>query len=170
MTLQVEEAIWIRTRDYGRLLGKWVKESKNLPIKWSLQVPEFQCHNNSNNNNDGGDDNDCGTVLSISERFRNSTFLQKGQRCQLKTAEKLRFCIHFSQNKMQNCYPLCLCLSFKLKVKKRYLFLKKKSCIFSFRVDDILTSILSALHPFLTFPNDLLKHKRGIFFRFQAIS
>ena len=100
----------------------------------------------------------------------NSTFLQKGQLCQLKTAEKLRFCIHFSQNKMQNCYLFCLCLSFKLKVKKRYLFLKKKSCIFSFRVDDILTSILSALHPFLTFPNDLLKHKRGIFFCFQAIS
>ena len=72
----------------------------------------------------------------------NSTFLQKGQLCQLKTAEKLRFCIHFSQNKMQNCYLFCLCLSFKLKVKKSYLFLKKKSCIFSFRVDDILTAIL----------------------------
>ena len=32
MTLQVEEAIWIRTRDYGRLLGKWVKESKNFVL------------------------------------------------------------------------------------------------------------------------------------------
>ena len=47
-----------------------------------------------------------------------------------------------------------------VKVKKRYLFLKKKSGIFSFRVNDILTSILSALHPFLTLPNDL-KRARG---------
>ena len=65
---------------------------------------------------------------------------------------------------MQNCYLFCLCLSFRLKVKKRYLFLKKKSGIFSFRVNDILTSILSALHPFLTLPNDVLKRKRGTFF------
>ena len=62
---------------------------------------------------------------------------------------------------MQNCYLFCLFLSFRLKVKKRYLFLKKKSGIFSFRVNDILTSILSALHPFLTLPNDELKRARG---------
>ena len=48
--------------------------------------------------------------------------------------------------------------------------MKKKSGIFSFRVNDILTSILYALHPFLTLPNDVLKRKRGTFFRFQAIS
>ena len=71
---------------------------------------------------------------------------------------------------MQNCYLFCLCLSFRLKVKKRYLFLKKKSGIFSFRVNDILTSILSALHSFLTLPNDVLKRKKGTFFWFQAIS
>ena len=65
---------------------------------------------------------------------------------------------------MQNCYLFCLCLSFRIKVKKRYLLLKKKSGIFSFRVNDILTSILSALHPFLTLPNDVLKRKRGTFF------
>ena len=41
--------------------------------------------------------------------------------------------------------------------------MKKKSGIFSFRVNDILTSILSALHLFLTLPNDVLKHKRGTF-------
>ena len=40
---------------------------------------------------------------------------------------------------------------------------KKNSGIFSFRVNDILTSILSALHPFLTLPNDVLKRKRGTF-------
>ena len=41
--------------------------------------------------------------------------------------------------------------------------MKKKSGIFSFRVNDILTSILSALHLFLTLPNDVLKRKRGTF-------
>ena len=42
--------------------------------------------------------------------------------------------------------------------------MKKKSGIFNFRVNDILRSILSALHPFLTLRNDVLKHKRGTFF------
>ena len=64
---------------------------------------------------------------------------------------------------MQNCYLFCLCLSFRLKVKKRYLLLKKKSGIFSFRVNDILTSILSTFHPFLTLPNDDLKREKGTF-------
>ena len=44
---------------------------------------------------------------------------------------------------------------------KRYLFFKKKSGIFSYRVNDTLTSILSALHPFLTLPNVDLKRERG---------
>ena len=35
----------------------------------------------------------------ISERFRHSTFLQKGQLCWLKKAEKLSFCIHFRRTK-----------------------------------------------------------------------
>ena len=61
---------------------------------------------------------------------------------------------------MQNCCLFCLCLSFRLKVIKMYLFWKKKSSIFSFRVNDTLTSILSALHPFLTLPNDDLKRER----------
>ena len=39
--------------------------------------------------------------------------------------------------------------------------MKKKSGIFSFRVNDILTSILSSLHPFLTLPNDDLKREGG---------
>ena len=53
-----------------------------------------------------------------------------------------------------------------------YLFLKKKSGIFSFRVNGILTSILSALHPFLTLPDDDLKRESGSgnFCRFQVIS
>ena len=58
---------------------------------------------------------------------------------------------------MQNVYLFCLCLSFRIKVKKRYLLLKKKSGIFSYRVNDILTSILSTL-----------KRKRGtLFFGFK---
>ena len=42
--------------------------------------------------------------------------------------------------------------------------MKRKSGIFSFRVNAILTSILSALHPFFTLPNNVLKRKRGTFF------
>ena len=46
--------------------------------------------------------------------------------------------------------------------------MKKKSGILSFRVNDILTSILSALHPFLASPNDVLKRrKRYLFFGFK---
>ena len=30
MTLQVEEGMWTRTGDYGRLLGKWVKGKQKL--------------------------------------------------------------------------------------------------------------------------------------------
>ena len=36
MTLQVEEAMWIRTGDYGRLLGKWVKGKQKLCFVWSF--------------------------------------------------------------------------------------------------------------------------------------
>ena len=69
---------------------------------------------------------------------------------------------------MQNCYLFCLRLSLRLKVKKRYLFVKKKSDILSFRVNGILTSLMSAIHPFLTSPNDVLKRrKRYLFFGFK---
>ena len=85
------------------------------------------------------------------------------------TNRKTKFLHSFSveQYAKLNCYLFCLCLSFLLKVKKRYLFLKKKTGIFSFRVNDILTSILSTLHPFLTLPNDVLKRKRITFFGFK---
>ena len=104
----------------------------------------------------------------ISERFWQFYFFTKRSTLLVKTSRKLSFCIHFPYNKMQNCYLFCLCLSFRIKVKKRYLLLKKKSGIFSFRVNDILTSILSALHPFLASPNDVLKRrKRYLFFGFK---
>ena len=62
---------------------------------------------------------------------------------------------------MQNCYFFC---RLGQKFRKGTLFFEKKnSGIFSHRVNDILTSILSALHPFLTLPKDVLKRKRGTF-------
>ena len=41
--------------------------------------------------------------------------------------------------------------------------MQKKSGIFSFGVNGILASTLSALHPFLTLTNDDLKRERGTF-------
>ena len=69
----------------------------------------------------------------------------------------------FSVEQKAKLLPFCLCLSFRLKVKKRYLFLKKKAGVFSFRVNDILTSMLSALHSFLTLPNNVIKLEKGTF-------
>ena len=60
---------------------------------------------------------------------------------------------------MQNCHLFCLCLSFRLKVIKRYPFWKKKSGIFSFRVNDTLTSIFSALNQW-KIPAILLFYKK----------
>ena len=76
----------------------------------------------------------------------------------------------FSVEQETKLLHFCLCLSFRLKVKKRYLFLKKKVGIFSFRVNDILTSTLSNLYSFLALPNHVVKREKGTFFRFQAIS
>ena len=46
--------------------------------------------------------------------------------------------------------------------------MKKKSGILIFPVNDILTSILSVLHPFLGSPKDVLKcRKRYLFFGFK---
>ena len=100
-------------------------------------------------------------VEKIIERFRQFYFFTKRSTLLVKTSRKTKFLHSFSVE--QNCYLFCLCLSFRLKVKKRYLLLKKRSGIFSFLVNDILTSILSTLHPFLTLPNNDLKCERGIF-------
>ena len=87
-------------------------------------------------------------------------FLTKGSTLLIKTSRKTKFLHSFSEEQNANLLPFfCLCLSFRLKVKKRYLFWKKTSGIFIFRVNHILTSILSALHPFLTLPNDDLKRE-----------
>ena len=109
----------------------------------------------------------CGRCLSSLESlkdFGNSAFLQKGQLCYLKRAEisSSRFCIYFSQNKMQNCYLFCQCQSIRRKVKKgRYCQLSS---------ENILMSIFFNFHPFLTLANKVLQREKVNFFRLQTIS
>ena len=43
-------------------------------------------------------------------------------------------------------------------------FLEKKGGYFKLSGENILTSILSAFHPFLTLPNKTLKREKGTFF------
>ena len=92
----------------------------------------------------------------ISERFRQSYFFTKRSNLLVKNSRKTKILHSFSVEKTAKLLN-CLCLLFRLKVKERYLFLKKKSGIFRFRGNDILTSILSVLHPFLSLPNDDLR-------------
>ena len=49
------------------------------------------------------------------------------------------------------------------KVKKGT-FLEKKGGYFKLSGENILTSILTAFHPFLTLPNKTLKREKGTFF------
>ena len=106
--------------------------------------------------------------FSISERFRQFYFFTKRLTLLVKNSRKTKFLHSFSVEQNAKLLPFFY-LGQKLR-KGTFFWKKKNSGIFSFRVNDILTSILSALHPFLTLPNDVLKRKRGTFFRFQAIS
>ena len=47
---------------------------------------------------------------------------------------------------------------------KKGTFLEKKGGYFKLSGENILTSILSAFHPFLTLPNETLKREKGTFF------
>ena len=76
-------------------------------------------------------------------------------------SRKTKFLHSFSVEQNAKLLPFCR-LGQKLR-KGTFVLKKKNSGIFSFRVNDILTSILSALHPFLTLPNDDLKRERGTF-------
>ena len=111
---------------------------------------------------------------SISERFWQLYFLTKSSTLLVKTSRETKFLHSFSERtKCKLVTFFCLCLLFRLKVKKRYLFWKKKVGIFRFRVNDILISILSPLHPFLTLPNDDLLSSKEVpvsFCRLQTIS
>ena len=53
---------------------------------------------------------------------------------------------------------------------KKGTFLEKKGGYFKLSGENILTSILSAFHPFLTLLNKTLKREKGTFFQFEAIS
>ena len=53
---------------------------------------------------------------------------------------------------------------------KKGTFLEKKGGYFKLSGENILTSILTAFHPFLTLPNKTLKREKGTFFQFEAIS
>ena len=103
-------------------------------------------------------------TTTISERFRQFYFSTKRSTLLVKDNRKTKFEHSFSVEQKAKLLPFCLCLSFRLKVKKRYLFWKKKVGIFRIWVNDILTSILSALHSFLTFPNNFIKREKGAFF------
>jgi len=48
--------------------------------------------------------------------------------------------------------------------------LAKKGGYFKLSGENILTSVLSAFHPFLTLPNITLKREKGSFHRLEAIS
>ena len=84
-------------------------------------------------------------IFWISEWFRQFYFFTKRSTLLVKTSRKTKFLQSLSVEQNTKLLPFL-------------------SGIFSFRVNDILTSILSALHPFLTLPNDVLKRKRGTFF------
>ena len=101
---------------------------------------------------------------TISETFRQFYFFTKRSTLLVKDNRKTKFEHSFSVEQKAKLLPFCLCLSFRLKVKKRYLFWKKKVGIFRFWVNDILTSILSALHSFLTLPDNFIKREKGTFF------
>ena len=75
----------------------------------------------------------------------NSTFFTKRSTLLVKTSRKTTFLQSLSLEQNAKLLPFL-------------------SGIFSFLVNDILTSILSALYPFLTLPNDVLQSKRGTFF------
>ena len=84
----------------------------------------------------------------------NSAFLQKYQLCYLKRAEKLTFCIYFIFHR-----TTCKIVTFFVNATrsgeklKKGTFLEKKGGYFKLSGENILTSILSAFHPFLTLPN-----------------
>ena len=53
---------------------------------------------------------------------------------------------------------------------KKGTFLEKKGGYLKLSSENILTSILSTFHAFLTLPNKTLKREKGTFFQFEAIS
>ena len=88
----------------------------------------------------------------------NSAFLQKDQFFYLKRAQKLNFLHLFFIEQHEKFLPFLLMLVDRAKLKKRYLF-RKKGGYFKLSSENILTSILSTIHAFLTLPNKTLKRE-----------
>ena len=108
----------------------------------------------------------CPKTFGVEESVKgsgNSGFLQKDQLCYLKRAEKLTFCIYFLIEQHAKLLPFLLMLVDQVKDKKRYLF-RKKGGYFKLSGENILTSILSAFHPFLNFTKQNFKARRRYLF------
>ena len=94
----------------------------------------------------------------ISERFRQFWFFTKRSTLLLEKSRKINF-LH-----------LCKIVTFFVNASrsgekiKKGTFLEKKGGYFKLSGENILTSILSAFHPFLTLPNKTLKREEGTFF------
>ena len=71
---------------------------------------------------------------------------------------------------MQNCYLFCLCLWFRLKVKKRYLFWRRSQVFSAFEWMILSVNIVRSSSISHFTKRCFKAQKRYIFFRFQAIS
>ena len=71
---------------------------------------------------------------------------------------------------MQNFLPFFVNASRSGEKLKKGTFLERKGGYLKLSSENILTSILSTFHAFLTVPNKTLKREKGTFFQFEAIS
>ena len=100
----------------------------------------------------------------ISERFRQFYFFTKRSNLLLEKSRKIKlsaFIFHRTKCKIVTFFVNASRLGEKL---KKGTFLEKKGGYFKLSGENILTSILSAFHPFLTLPNKTLKREKGTFF------
>ena len=106
--------------------------------------------------------------ISISERFQQFCFFTKGSTLLLlEKSRKINFLHKFFIEQHAKLFPFLLMLGEEI---KKGTFLEKKGGYFKLSGENILTSILSTFHPFLTLPNNTLKREKGTFFQFEAIS
>ena len=89
---------------------------------------------------------------TISERIQQLCFFTKRSTLLLEKSRKINFLHLFFIEQHAKLLPFLLMLVDQVKSQKRY-FLEKKGGHFKLSGENILTSILSAFHPFLTLPN-----------------
>ena len=99
-------------------------------------------------------------MTRISERFRQFSFFTKRSTLLLEKSRKINFLHLFFIEQHAKLLPFLLMLVDQVKST----FLEKKGGYFKLSGENILTSILSAFHPFLTLPNKTLKCEKGTFF------